>query len=115
MRIKEATISSKRQVVLPPEVREWLGVDKGDKIEFVMDEEGVRVRPKQTSENPFLAWVGAAPLPEGYTTDDFMQETRHAGMTEEDLRILRAGPGARVTKLSETPTMPKPQSKDRHP
>ncbi|GBF06879.1 hypothetical protein DAERI_110061 [Deinococcus aerius] len=101
MRTKTATVSSKGQVVLPREVRELLGVGKGDEIEFVMDEQGVHVRPKRDEENPFLAWVGAAPLPEGYTTEDFIRETRHEGMSDEELRILRSGPGARVTRMGE--------------
>ncbi|GMA13947.1 AbrB/MazE/SpoVT family DNA-binding domain-containing protein [Deinococcus metallilatus] len=103
MRTKAATISSKGQVVLPREVRERLGVGQGDEVEFVMDDQGVHVRPKRDGDNPFLAWVGAAPLPAGQTTEDFIRETRHEGMSDEELRILRSGPGARVIALEETP------------
>ncbi|WP_034403492.1 AbrB/MazE/SpoVT family DNA-binding domain-containing protein [Deinococcus sp. RL] len=101
MRTKTVTVSSKGQVVLPREVRERLGVGQGDRIEFVMDEQGIHVRPSRGEGNPFLAWVGAAPLPEGYTTDDFIRETRHEGLSDEELRLLRSGPGARVTRMDE--------------
>ena len=35
-----ATISSKGQLTLPKEVRERLGVDKGDEVEFTLDDQG---------------------------------------------------------------------------
>lgn len=101
MRKKTATVSSKGQVVLPREVRERLGVGKGDEIEFVMDDQGIHVRPSRGKDNPFLAWVGAAPLPEGYTTEDFIRETRHEGLSDEELHLLRSGPGARITRVGE--------------
>lgn len=41
-----ATITSKGQVTLPQEVRDHLHVREGDRLEFVIDQEGdVRVRP----------------------------------------------------------------------
>ena len=35
-----ATVSSKGQVVIPAEVRKHLGIQQGDKILFVLDDEG---------------------------------------------------------------------------
>lgn len=101
MRIKTATVSSKGQIVLPREVRQRLGVGQGDEVEFVMDDQGIHVRPKREGDNPFLAWIGAAPLPDGQTTEDWLRETRYEGMSDEELRILRSGPGARVTRVGE--------------
>ena len=98
MRIKTATISSKGQIVLPREVRERLGVGQGDEVEFVMDDQGVHVRPKRDADNPFLAWVGALPQGEE-TTEEFIRNTRHEGLTDEELRLLRSGPGAQVFRI----------------
>lgn len=103
MRIKTATLSSKGQIVLPREVRQRLGVGQGDQVEFVMDDQGIHVRPKREEDNPFLAWIGAAPLPDGQTTEDWLRETRHEGLSDEELRLLRSGPGARVTRLGDLP------------
>jgi len=99
MKISKATISSKGQVVLPREVRERLGVEKGDEIEFVLSDKGVQLRPRLETRNPFLAWIGAAPPLDGEDTESLARQTRHVGMSEEDLTALRGGPGARVIRL----------------
>jgi len=36
-----ATLTSKGQITIPKEVREALGVDTGDRVEFVAEEKGV--------------------------------------------------------------------------
>lgn len=95
MKILSAAVSSKGQVVLPRAVRERLGVGQGDQVEFVLDDQGVHVRPRKAVDNPFAAWVGQMPIQE----DRGEALTRHAGLDEEDLRLLRAGPGAKVTRL----------------
>ena len=102
MKINTATVSSKGQVVLPKDVREHLGVKQGDEIEFVLDEHGVHVRPKIKEANPFLAWIGAAPV-EG-AERGWLEEARHAGLDDADLDLLRAGPGAKVVRLSDSET-----------
>jgi len=98
MRIKTATISSKGQLVLPREVRERLGVGQGDEVEFVMDEQGIHLRPHRHEENPFARWIGALPQGEE-TTEEFIRHSRHEGLTDEELRILRSGPGAQVFRI----------------
>jgi antitoxin PrlF len=41
-----STITSKGQITLPVEIRRHLGLDTGDKLAFVVDEDGtVRVKP----------------------------------------------------------------------
>ncbi len=35
-----ATVSSKGQVVIPVEVRKQLGIEQGDKVLFILNEEG---------------------------------------------------------------------------
>lgn len=98
MRTKTATISSKGQIVLPREVRERLGVGQGDEVEFVMDDQGIHLRPHREEENPFVKWIGALPQGEE-TTEEFIRNTRHEGLTDEELRILRSGPGAQVFRI----------------
>ena len=98
MKRPTATISSKGQIVLPREVRDRLGVQKGDGVEFVLDDAGIHVLPLRRRDNPFEAWLGAAPS--GESTEQFERETRHAGMSDEELEILRAGPGAQVSYLT---------------
>jgi AbrB family looped-hinge helix DNA binding protein len=36
-----STVTSKGQVTIPAEVRKHLGIDRGDKISFLIEEEGV--------------------------------------------------------------------------
>lgn len=44
-----ATVTSKGQITLPKKVREHLGVQAGDAVDFVIDADGgVRVRPGHT-------------------------------------------------------------------
>lgn len=97
MKRHTATVSSKSQIVLPREVRDRLGVQMGDKIEFILDETGIHVLPVQDHATPFDAWLGAAPGTEGPIL--FEEQTRHAGLSRTEIELLRAGPGARITHL----------------
>lgn len=54
---KQATITSKGQVTVPLEIRQILGVRTGDKLIFVNDETGVRVRPVR-SQSSFSKYRG---------------------------------------------------------
>lgn len=56
-----STISSKGQVTIPVEVRHRLGLNEGDRIEFVFEEGRTYLRPAQPQKNPFECWVGALP------------------------------------------------------
>ena len=94
-----ATISSKGQLTLPRAVRERLGVDKGDSVEFTLDEQGIHLRPLRQNENPFLTWLAHTPAPAQASED--AREARHAGLSAEERQLLQAGPGARVIRLSE--------------
>jgi AbrB family looped-hinge helix DNA binding protein len=57
-----ATVSSKGRVVIPAEVRKYLGIEQGDKVLFELDEKG-RVILK-TSKYPTVAslWGAAGTL-----------------------------------------------------
>lgn len=98
MQVKTARMSSKGQLVLPREVRERLGLKQGDAVDFVLDDAGIHLQPSRAEDNPFLAWIGAAPLPTGETTGDFIRQTRHEGLSDKELHILRSGPGAIVIR-----------------
>ena len=94
-----ATLSSKGQLTLPRAVRERLGVDKGDSVEFTLDEQGIHLQPLRQNENPFLAWLARTPAPAQASAD--AREARHAGLTPEERQLLQAGPGARLIRLSD--------------
>lgn len=93
----KSTITSKGQTTVPKRVREQLHLQEGSKIEWAISEDGsVQVQVSAQNPNPFLALLGAAPLPGEMGTDDFMQETRG----ERDA-FLQGGPGAKVRTLDE--------------
>ncbi len=52
-------VTSKGQVTIPKEIREKLGIKKGDEIEFERREEGYIIKKKST-DNPFERWRGKA-------------------------------------------------------
>lgn len=58
---KSSTISSKGQITVPLEIRKRLGLKKGDRVEFVVDEKRTILRPARSPENPFEKYVGALP------------------------------------------------------
>jgi len=56
-----STVSSKGQVTVPIEVRHRLGLKPGDRLEFHFEDGRTVLRPAQTEENPFTAYVGVLP------------------------------------------------------
>ena len=56
-----STISSKGQITVPLEIRSRLGLKRGDRVEFVLDDGRTILRPARAPENPFLKYVGAIP------------------------------------------------------
>jgi len=56
-----STISSKGQVTVPIEVRHRLGLNEGDRVEFVFEEGRTVLRPVRMAKNPFEAFVGVLP------------------------------------------------------
>jgi AbrB family looped-hinge helix DNA binding protein len=53
-----STISSKGQVTVPQEIRKRLGLDPGDRVEFVMERDCTVIRPARSEENPFQKYFG---------------------------------------------------------
>lgn len=58
MRVR-ATITSKGQVTIPLKVRQRLGLQQGDSVEFVIEDGVTILRPALTADNPFAAYAGA--------------------------------------------------------
>jgi antitoxin PrlF len=56
-----STISSKGQITVPLEIRKRLGLKKGDRVEFVMENNRTTIRPARATDNPFLKYAGALP------------------------------------------------------
>ena len=94
-----ATISSKGQLTLPKEVRERLGVNKGDEVEFTLDEQGIHLRPRRQGDNLFLVWLDQAPASTLLTPD--LLGARHAGLDETERALLQAGPGAKLVRFDD--------------
>jgi antitoxin PrlF len=63
-----ATITSKGQITIPKEVREALGVDSGDRVEFVAQEKGVYKVVAATRDVSHLKGLVAKP-PKPVTLD----------------------------------------------
>ena len=94
-----ATISSKGQLTLPKEVRERLGVDKGDEVEFTLDDQGIHLRPRRQGDNPFLVWLRQGPASTEVAPE--LLGARHAGLDVTERALLRTGPGARVVRFND--------------
>jgi antitoxin PrlF len=59
-----STISSKGQVTVPQEIRKRLGLDTGDRVEFVVEKDRTVIRPARSEVNPFEKYIGIAdPVP----------------------------------------------------
>ncbi|MGB0010684.1 MAG: AbrB/MazE/SpoVT family DNA-binding domain-containing protein [Candidatus Sulfotelmatobacter sp.] len=61
-----STISSKGQVTVPQGIRKRLGLEPGDRVEFVVEEGRTVIRPARSEANPFEKFIGIAdPFPGG--------------------------------------------------
>jgi antitoxin PrlF len=53
-----SVVTSKGQITVPQEIRERLGLKKGDRVEFVAEKNRTVVRRAVTNENPFAKYAG---------------------------------------------------------
>jgi AbrB family looped-hinge helix DNA binding protein len=61
-----STISSKGQLTVPQEIRKRLGLETGDRVEFVVEEGRTVIRPARSEVNPFEKYIGIlGPFPGG--------------------------------------------------
>ncbi len=56
-----STISSKGQITVPLEIRQRLGLNPGDRVEFVVEQGRTILRPARQNENPFQKYAGVLP------------------------------------------------------
>jgi AbrB family looped-hinge helix DNA binding protein len=92
-----STVTSKGQTTVPKLIREQLHLDRGSEIDWTLQPDGtVLLRPAAAPYNPFVASLGAFPLPEGMSTAEFMQDLRGEGEATD-----RVGPGAKVISLDD--------------
>jgi AbrB family looped-hinge helix DNA binding protein len=70
---KATTVTSKGQVTIPIEIREALGIEPHDKVEFVLEGHEARLRKRPTIRE--LAG-SIPPLPSGMTVDDAVREAK---------------------------------------
>lgn len=75
-RIIRSTVTSKGQITLPKAVRDHLHATQGTQLEFVLDGDSVTVRNSEPNLNAWQEWLGAVPLPDGQTVEDFMNDIR---------------------------------------
>jgi len=66
-------VTTKGQVTIPKEIRERLGIEPGDEIEFEETDDGYVLR-KSVDENPFEKWRGVADTEK--TVEERMEELR---------------------------------------
>lgn len=61
-----STISSKGQITVPQEIRKRLGLQPGDRVEFVVEEGRTVLRPARSETNSFEKFLGIlGPFPGG--------------------------------------------------
>lgn len=64
---KEITLRQRRQVTLPADVCEALGLETGDKLQVFLTEDGVMIRPKRDAALKALREIQAAFAASGVT------------------------------------------------
>ena len=61
-----STMTSKGQLTVPKEIRKRLGLEAGDRVEFVVEEDRTVIRPARAEANPFEKYIGIlGPFPGG--------------------------------------------------
>lgn len=68
-------LTSKGQVTIPKPVRDRLGLQPGDEVEFVASPDGVRVR-RRAQTDPFERWQGYLKHLEGQDPVELVREMR---------------------------------------
>lgn len=70
-----AKVTSKGQITLPKSIRESLGIDYGDSVAFLRDEDGVRIQ-RNIGASPFKRWRGHLSDLKGVDIDRLVDEMR---------------------------------------
>jgi antitoxin PrlF len=89
MREFNATLTSKGQLTLPAEVRRELGVDKSDKVTFVIRDDGeILLRPAKLTIADLYGILPPLPGRETVDFDDWIYEAQQE-MADKALRDIK--------------------------
>ncbi len=69
-------VQERGQVTIPKEIREKLGLEKGDLVTFLETEEGVVIKPAEIVMSSALDEIGKALRERGMSIEDLMKRGR---------------------------------------
>lgn len=73
---KLSKVQAKGQVTIPVEIRERLGLEKGDLVAFVETEQGVLISPQEVVAMEALDRIGEALEKRGISLEELMESGR---------------------------------------
>lgn len=73
---KLSKVQEKGQVTIPAEIRDKLGLKKGDLVAFVETEQGVLISPQELVAQQALDRIGEVLKEKGITLDELMESGR---------------------------------------
>ena len=85
--VYQSKIFAKGQTTLPLEIREHLKVRPGDKVSYLIEEDGVRIVAKSRGAIDLAGILG--PPPNGPATVEEIDEAIGSAIAEDDARIVR--------------------------
>lgn len=84
----QSKVTSKGQTTIPQEVREYLKLKPGDRINYVLDKGLVRMIPKNRGIEDLAGFLGRPPAGAGAVLEDFDKAIGDY-LAEDDERIRR--------------------------
>ena len=92
-------VTSKGQVTIPKEVREWHDLEPGDTIEFIKTEAGYLIMPKKLRAIDLAGVLG--PPPDGVSLEpEDLKKAIGDAVAEDDERIMREWSNSQAEKSS---------------
>lgn len=70
-----AKVTSKGQITIPKHVRDRLGLDPGDEVEFIEEDGAFRIR-KERRQSPYAKYRGSIKNWTGQDPEDLLRELR---------------------------------------
>ena len=84
----QSKITSKGQTTIPQEVRDYLKLKPGDRVNYVIDDGSVRMIAKNRRLADLAGFLGAPPKGAGATIEDMNEAVGHY-LADDDQRIQR--------------------------
>ncbi|CAM3670302.1 AbrB/MazE/SpoVT family DNA-binding domain-containing protein [Deinococcus frigens] len=72
-----ATMTSKGQVTVPKAVRDQLGLEAGKKLDFILRDGEVLLRPQRPRRRSFFEAIGTLTPPDGMTAEEYVADLRY--------------------------------------